>query len=474
MKYIHLLGLTLIFLTANSQTPLLWGISNLRGINENGSIYKYNPDAETLEDMVSFDSADLYSPTTVICYAKGSVYGIARKKVDNAFIIYSVEVASKSITVLHTFNSNQGGYPFSGLEENNSILYGVCGSGGANNLGTLFSIPLTGNSFNKLHDFDGSSGLIKSNNGSSIEHKRLTVTNDLIYHFQHFDYCTKFWKYSISQNTFNYTFQLDSTNYGKTEPSTNLENVNNELLIACTYGSSGGGTGQISGNVYKIDLKTDDITKVISGSEGIAGIEGELEYSWVDGKIYGISRIGGGSMGGFAISTGSIIVIDVPYFTSVEVLYGVPDFDNGAHPRSGIVLASNNILYNCFSVSNFMGFLGVTKSGQLHNIKKFWNAGVPATYLVQVDGLKTDVHEIANENYFEIFPNPASEKIHIRQKQGGRYSASLFASDGRMVKSTITEHISNLDVSELSKGFYFLKLIDERSEKIQYEKILVQ
>lgn len=477
MKKILLLTIIeLVFYVVYCQTPKIWGVSHLRGIGGNGSIYEYNPDAETLEDVISFDSAGLYRPSTVICFSKGNVYGIARKKSDTAFVIYSVDVTSKIVNVLHTLQPSQGGFPFSALEMSNDILYGICGSGGANNLGTLFSFSLAGNSFTKLHDFNGSKGLM----GGDINGTRVAVVNDVIYHFQYFGNCTKLWKYSLSQNTFSYIFQLDSTNFGKEAPSTNLENINNDFLIACTWGSVSGvkGGGQTAGNVYKIDLKTDEVTMVITAWNNRvgAGMEGELEYSWVDGRIYGVSRVGGGSNGvPWGASTGSVFAIDVPYFSSAEVLYSIPDFDDGAYPYSGVLLASNNILYNFFSISNYIGFLGVTKNGQLHNIKKFWNADVPATYLVQVDGLKTGIYENGFENSFEVFPNPAHEKLYFRQKEGGNFSALLFTSDGKIVRQvTIEKQVGSLNVTELSKGVYFLKLIDNNSKQMLYEKILIQ
>ena len=47
-----------------------------------------------------------------------------------------------------------GQYPFGGLIQDGTTLYGLTSRGGTNDQGTIFSINISGTGFTKLHDFE--------------------------------------------------------------------------------------------------------------------------------------------------------------------------------------------------------------------------------------------------------------------------------------------------------------------------------
>jgi uncharacterized repeat protein (TIGR03803 family) len=65
----------------------------------------------------------------------------------------------QTYTVLHNFGDgpNDGAYPYSSLTDVGSVLYGTTDGGGANDMGTLFSLNASGGNYNTLYIF-GSAG----------------------------------------------------------------------------------------------------------------------------------------------------------------------------------------------------------------------------------------------------------------------------------------------------------------------------
>ncbi|MDC8000206.1 T9SS type A sorting domain-containing protein [Aequorivita todarodis] len=63
-----------------------------------------------------------------------------------------------------------------------------------------------------------------------------------------------------------------------------------------------------------------------------------------------------------------------------------------------------------------------------------------------------------SQNDFQIYPNPASEYLHIKT-QLSNYNCSIYNSLGQKVNATLSEN--KIDISNLSNGIYFLKIETE-------------
>jgi uncharacterized repeat protein (TIGR03803 family) len=75
--------------------------------------------------------------------------------------VFSVPLSGGSLTTLTSFSyssTGSGVSPFAGLILNGNTLYGTTRDGGANNRGTVFSVPLSGGNPTVLTSFDGSNG----------------------------------------------------------------------------------------------------------------------------------------------------------------------------------------------------------------------------------------------------------------------------------------------------------------------------
>ena len=68
--------------------------------------------------------------------------------------VFSVPITGGTPTVLASFNGTDGKTPVGGLTLVGSTLYGLTSYGGTNNNGTIFSIPLSGGTPTVLHSFN--------------------------------------------------------------------------------------------------------------------------------------------------------------------------------------------------------------------------------------------------------------------------------------------------------------------------------
>lgn len=75
-----------------------------------------------------------------------------------------------------------------------------------------------------------------------------------------------------------------------------------------------------------------------------------------------------------------------------------------------------------------------------------------------VDGSTADIKEISSKNPLFIAPNPAQNSIHF-ETISGRFT--IFDLTGKQVAEMESESMNSLDVSDLKKGVYFLRITNK-------------
>jgi hypothetical protein len=83
----------------------------------------------------------------------------------------------------------------------------------------------------------------------------------------------------------------------------------------------------------------------------------------------------------------------------------------------------------------------------------------------------TAVNETQLQASVVIFPNPASEVINFNT-DAQIYTAQIYSTDGKMVKSVNHNYLESIDVTDLCTGMYVIRL--KTNEGIVRQKILIK
>ena len=139
---------------------LLYGTTAYGGSGSaNGVVFSVDPasGAETVLHSFSggggFTTSDGANPTSGLIDVAGTLFGTTPYGGINApaclgygcGVVYSINIATGTETVLHTFTGADGAYPQAVLVKKGSLLYGTATAGGSFGYGTIFTIdPATG------------------------------------------------------------------------------------------------------------------------------------------------------------------------------------------------------------------------------------------------------------------------------------------------------------------------------------------
>jgi uncharacterized repeat protein (TIGR03803 family) len=122
----------------------LYGATNLAGNGSTpfGTVFKLTP-VGTLTTLHAFaGGADGGFPEGDTLYSEGKLYGTTAGggSGSNYGVVYEVDAAGGTETVLHTFAGSDEANPEAGLTKNHGLLYGMASAGGSNSDGVVFSV----------------------------------------------------------------------------------------------------------------------------------------------------------------------------------------------------------------------------------------------------------------------------------------------------------------------------------------------
>jgi uncharacterized repeat protein (TIGR03803 family) len=133
-------------------------LGNNQPVNNAGTIYSINPDGSDFTLLHNFvgGATDGSNPVTALTLSASTLFGTTFIGGNSDLgTIFSLNTDGSGFKLLHAFNGalSDGGKPDTALALIGSKLYGMTQSGGANNLGTLFSMNTNGTGFTLLHSF---------------------------------------------------------------------------------------------------------------------------------------------------------------------------------------------------------------------------------------------------------------------------------------------------------------------------------
>jgi uncharacterized repeat protein (TIGR03803 family) len=250
---------------------------------------------------------------------------------NNSGTIFSIPVTGGTPTTLFSFENFYGAFPYSGLTLSGSTLYGTTLSGGGQvgglrlSLGTVFSIPVTGGTLTTLFSFDNTHGANPS--GS------LALSGSTLYGMAPLGglnpnrYGTIF-SIPVTGGTPTTLFDFDGT-HGENPYFGSLTLSGSTLYGMTEYGGANG-----KGTIFSIPVTGGTPTTLFS-LDGTHGIHPTGGLTLSGSTLYGMAQSGG------ANSVGTIFSIPVTGGTPTTLF----DFDNthGASPRGSLTLCGSTL-----------------------------------------------------------------------------------------------------------------------------------
>jgi uncharacterized repeat protein (TIGR03803 family) len=141
---------------------LLYGTTSGGGQNGYGTVFSITPEgSESL--LYSFENnSDGYNPTSLMTDGT-MLYGTTEFGAgtdcdySGCGAVFMLDPQGNETTLYSFGNGAAGGNPYAPLLKSGTLLYGSTVTGGSNNLGTVFSLSLTG-AYKDLHNFKGTDG----------------------------------------------------------------------------------------------------------------------------------------------------------------------------------------------------------------------------------------------------------------------------------------------------------------------------
>ena len=145
--------------------PIMYGTTSAGGnAGGGGTIFKFDPATGTHTVLYSFDgAANGLGPRGHLIVDSGKLYGITEDGGKTGCnggcgIAYSFDLATHALTVLHLFVDKTGNNPMGGVTMDGGLLYGTTYTGGANHIGTAFTIDPGSGKYADIHDFGNAAG----------------------------------------------------------------------------------------------------------------------------------------------------------------------------------------------------------------------------------------------------------------------------------------------------------------------------
>jgi len=142
-----------------SDGTFMYGMTYSGGANNLGTVFKIMPDGTGYVNLLDFAGAtNGRYPEGSLVFDGGFLYGVTPSGGTNNFgtIFKMMPNGTGYVKLLDFAGATNGSNPHGSLISDGTFLYGMTGTGGANNLGTIFKIMPNGTGYAKLLDFAGS------------------------------------------------------------------------------------------------------------------------------------------------------------------------------------------------------------------------------------------------------------------------------------------------------------------------------
>lgn len=331
----------------------LYGMTYTGGVNNMGILFELDYTTYAFTKKLDFNGTiNGANPTGKLTMANNNkLYGLT---VNGGVFGYGTifeydPTANIYIKKLDFDSTNDGANPYGNINKSSSgILYGTTKTGGASNLGVLFSYDVINSVFTNLIDFNtftgngAMSGITQAVNGDLYGMSRNGGQNNLGVIFE------------IDPITNIYTKKIDfNTNTGINPRGSLIQATNGKL-----YGMNWQGGLNNAGVLFEFDPVTSAFVKKVDFNISNGAIpHGDLLQA-TNGKLYGLTQVGGTAGGG--------VLFEFDITTNIySVLYNFGP--SGNNPHGTLIQISNTKLY------------GLTRTGGLSNSGTIFEFDIPTS-----------------------------------------------------------------------------------------------
>lgn len=257
----------------------LYGNSNNGGVHGDGTLWRFNLSNNQFEKLHDFDenTTGKYPVGDLFQASNGHLYGMASSgnSIGGGGTIYRYDIAADSVTVVHEFAFADGFTPLGGsFIEHNGKLYGMAFGGGATGYGTIFTLTLSDNSYNVVHDFTGGT------QGSAPNNTLVKATDGLFYGMTSqggADNDGVLFSFDPQDNFYDVLHDFDEATGN--QPNGNLMQASDGVL----YGMTQHGGANDFGVIFSYHINSDTYTKLhdCSITDGALPYGSLIEYTAV-------------------------------------------------------------------------------------------------------------------------------------------------------------------------------------------------
>jgi uncharacterized repeat protein (TIGR03803 family) len=277
--------------------------------------------------LASFNGSNGANPQAGLAVSGSTLFGTAYTGgANNSGTVFSLPVTGGTPAVLASFNYSNGQNPQADLIVSNNKLYGTTAGGGANGVGVVFSLPLTGGAPTVLASFNNSNG--------RESRSRLTLFNNALFGTTIYGGSIGAGVvFSVPVNGGTPTVLASFNGNTGYYPHAGIVLSGNTL-----YGTLWDGGANVNyGAVFSLPVTGGTPTRLASFN-GSNGDDPQAEMILVGSKLYGTTYWGGANNDG--------VVFSVPLTGGTPSVLASFNGTNGLHPDAGLtVSADGNTLY---------------------------------------------------------------------------------------------------------------------------------
>ena len=337
-----LAGLTLIGNT-------LYGTTEEGGANGYGTVFSLPLSGGTPTTIATFTGSNGWWPMSDLTLSGDTLYGVTAKGgAHGDGTVFSVPASGGTPNVLVSFDwgATMTTYPYGSLTLSGSTLYGTAINGGVNNIGAVFSVPLSGVTPTILTSFTGA--------GASDPWGGLTLSGSMLYGVAGTAFTAEggtVFALPVSGGTPTVLASFNGSN--GIAPFGNLTLSGSALYGSTVNGGIGYNEGEPGdGVIFRVPTSggTPAVLAAFNGSDG-SGPNGSLTL--VGNTLYGTAVEGGVGYNG-SYRSGYGVVFSVPVSGGTPTVLASFDDSNGAGPCGGLTLVGNTL----FGTTNGGGAYG--------------------------------------------------------------------------------------------------------------------